>query len=110
MDEKNDIKARLLETVERNRAEGFGPGSFLGKPQVSQVRLMAFDDLDLAEWGCDPEGAGSRRVRFELSERHMRAVLAFAKRRRLTGRVALEWMVESFVESGQFARLMSQSD
>ncbi|PZQ48821.1 MAG: hypothetical protein DI556_13480 [Rhodovulum sulfidophilum] len=71
----------------------------------------AFPDLDLMRWGVTAaSGAGTARVQITMDLRHFQVLESFAKKRRMSNRAALERVLEKFVESGEYDRLMSQSD
>ena len=111
MAEKIDIKARLLESANRNREGGFGPGHLVDGGSIRRQPAGApFDEADLSIWGIDTSEGEPKLVRVAISERHHSLVAAVAQRRRMTNRAVLERVVEKFFENGEFARLMETPD
>lgn len=79
--------------------------------QVARGPIVPFAERDLSEWGVTaaPQSEGIR-LQLTMSERHVQVLEAFARKRRTANRATIERIIEKFVESGEFARLMDQYD
>ena len=89
------------------------PISATAQPEVLEPnpKMIPFAEHDLSAWGImEPSEENFVRMQARISERHNLIVEAFARKRRMTNRGALERVIEKFVESGEFARLMDQHD
>ena len=69
-----------------------------------------FNEIDLSRWGiaASSKGAADARLHGRISDRHHQILKAVARRQRMTNRAALARIVELFVESGEFAKLMNR--
>ena len=112
MADKIDIAARLKASYDHKLTvpvdSDFPPDANIaasaGLPLPS-----SFDEIDLSQWGImEPSEGSVIRMQGRISERHHRILEAVAKRQRTTNRAALERILELFVESGEFAKLMAR--
>ena len=114
MADKIDIAARLKASYEHKLTvpvdSDFPPAANVAA-SAGLPLPNSFAEIDLSQWGIMESSEGSVvRIQGRISARHNLIVEAFARKRRMTTRGALERVIEKFVESGEFARLMDQYD